>query len=161
MRVNQQLERYRKEHDGILRFLSEWESALKLAASEEEAERRQGLEQLRLMDAAILKIRSHCEDEERNLDSPFQLHLDEDALEHLRQEHELLEQLTHGFRSELKWLTTPPVATDLVARGQTLLEHLRHHIAFEEGLLKQIEDGAAKEPSFAANSKQASGITED
>ena len=140
-----QLQRFRQEHDDILRFLREWEGALNLAASETIELRRKGLAQLIEMESKLAEIREHCHDEEESIDSPFQLYLDDAALEHLRQEHDLLDRLSEGFRSELRLLTTPPPAGELAGMGLRLLEQLRHHIAFEEGLLKQIEEGNAAE----------------
>ncbi len=149
MDLRSQLDMYRKEHDDILRFLKEWEGALDLAASADDATRCKGLTQLAEMEKKLLEIRQHCREEEKNIDSPFQIHLDDNAFAQLAEDHALLDELSEGYRSELKSLTTPPPTNDLVGRGRHLLGELRRHIAFEEGLLKQIEDGnEAEEKMF-------------
>ena len=145
MDLRRQLEHFRSEHDEFLCFLKEWENALTLAGRDVPETRCQGLSKLRDMEKKLVEIREHCRKEEHEVDSPFQIYLDDHALEELRREHDLLEQLTEGYRTELQVVTMPPPTTDLVGLGQRLLEQLRHHIAFEEGLLKQIEDGTAAE----------------
>jgi prefoldin subunit 5 len=141
MDLRNALERYRREHDEILRFLREFEAAVRLTGEKADEKRCQGLAQLRAMESRLAEIREHCREEEENLDSPFQLYLDDSAMEHLQQQHELLEQLMASFRGTLRTLITPPPTEELVGLGHGLLENLRRHIAFEEGLLKQIEDG--------------------
>ncbi len=149
MELRNQLQHFRQEHHEILRFLRDWDEALQLAASEKTDERRKGLAQLLEMENKLIEIREHCREEEHSVESPFQLYLDDGAFEQLRREHDLLEQLTEGYRSMLRLLTEPPPAQGLLRQGQRLLGQLRHHIAFEEGLLKQIEDGnAAQEKVF-------------
>lgn len=139
------LSHFRDEHDDLLRSLQQWEEALKLVASEDCNARRVGLDALRLMEKELLELREHCHNEEHHFESPFKAYLDEKLMENLRREHELIERMTEGFRSELKILCTPPPTDSLVSRGHELLAQLRHHIAFEEGLLKQIEEGHLEE----------------
>lgn len=145
MDLHRQLEHYRKEHDHILLFLEEFDRALALAASETAQERRAGLAQLREMEEKLVGIRAHCHEEEQNVESPFQMYLDEFALEDLHTEHPLLERHSHDFCAELTVVTAPPPTGTLVHLGRRLLEQLRHHIAREECLLKQIEDGSTAE----------------
>ncbi len=145
MDLRYQLEFYRKEHDEILLFLKEWEDALNLAAGTGEAAPGQALQHLREMEPKLLEIRQHCREEEQNVESPSQIYLDDAALKRLRQEHETLEQLSDGYRGELKRLATPPPTDALVSMGRRLLAGLRRHIAYEEGLLKQIEEGSEAE----------------
>ena len=155
MDLRNQLERFRKEHDDILRFLKDWEDALTLASSDDEPSRCRGLAELREMEQKVADIREHCREEERSVDSPFQIYLDDHALEHLRHEHDRLEQFADGYTSELKYLTTPPPTDQLVMLGRRLLDHLRHHIAYEEGLLKQIEEGNQAEEKVFLRYTQA------
>ena len=149
MDLRYQLEFYRKEHDEILRFLKEWEDALNLAAGPGEEAPCQALQHLREMEPKLLEIRQHCREEEQNVESPSQIYLDDTALKRLRQEHETLEELSDCYRSELKFVCAPPPTDDLVSIGRRLLAGLRRHIAYEEGLLKQIEEGSeAEEKKF-------------
>lgn len=141
MDLRNRIEHYRKEHDEILRFLGEFESGLALAASGSAERRRAGLAKLHEMERRLAEIREHCAEEEQNLESPFQLYLGGAALETLQKEHVQLDELSLSFCSELEVLTTPPPATKLVELGRHLLQQLCHHIAYEEGLLKQIADG--------------------
>ena len=141
MDLHSQLERFRKEHDDILRFLKSWEATLDLLASEDEDARCKALAELREMEKKLAGLREHCQEEEQIVESPFQIYLDDRALEQFRREHDVLEQLTEGYRAELKFVSTIPPTTQLLGLGRRLLEQLRHHIAYEEGLLKQIEDG--------------------
>lgn len=135
-----ELERFRKQHDGILHFLAMWEAALHLAASAEDSERWKGLTQLREMEKGFEAIGEHCREECENLESPFSLYLENEERRQLSNEHEGLLRTTHDFHRELTFATT--LRTDEMFRlGRALLERLRHHIAYEEGLLKRIEDG--------------------
>jgi hypothetical protein len=147
MEVKRQLERFHKEHDEILRFLVFAEEALKRAASEDREIRCQGLGELQELEGKLTEIREHCREEEENLESPFRLYLDDAALADLEEEHALLERLTDSFRTELK-LAAMPRTLELVRLGQQLLDHIRHHIAYEEGLLKQIKDGTEAEENL-------------
>ena len=58
-------------------------------------------------------------------------------------QHNLLNLLTDFFRDGLGRIFTPPPATSLCVVGRCLLEQLRHHVANEEGLLKQLENGSS------------------
>lgn len=144
MELCNQLLHFRQEHDEILRFLREWETALQFAASAADADRREGLTRLRHMEKTLLAIGEHCRAEEESVESPYNLYLEDSELQHLQEGHELLTQATQNYLRELTFATTLRT-NELVALGQRLLEQLRHHIAFEEGLLKQIEDGRAAE----------------
>lgn len=141
MELHNQLKRFRKEHDEILHFLREFDAALSLAGETEKKNRRIGLERLREMEAKLVEIREHCSEEEKSVQSPFRLYLDDFALEDVHGEHEFLEQLSQAFCTELEIVTAPPPTEVLVRVGRQLLRELRQHIAREEGLLKQIADG--------------------
>jgi len=141
MEVGSQLERFRKEHDDILRFLGEFQGALMQAHSAGDEERRGGLARLRQFEERLRTIREHCREEQQCLESPFRPYLDDSSVEALRREHEVLNQLTDAFLRELRQVALTPPTGQLVEIGRGLLETLRHHIAFEEGLLKQVEDG--------------------
>ena len=139
MDLRSQLQKYRQEHDEILRFLKVWENALNLAESQQDTERRRGLADLREMEKTFERIRQHSNEEEENLESPYGLYLEDGALQKLGEEHELLIRWNSDFCRELRFATI--VRTDeVVALGRQLLEMLRHHIVYEEGLLKQIQD---------------------
>ena len=145
MDLHRELERHRKEHDEILRFLKEFDGALALAAAESDKERGAGLAQLSKMEEKLAEIRAHCREEEQGIESPLQIYLDDDALDDLHIEHQLLERHSHDFCAELTAVTAPPPTETLVRLGQRLLEQLRRHIAREEELLKQIEEGSTAE----------------
>lgn len=145
MEVRAQIERYRREHDEILRFLGVFEGVLTLAESKKVEDRRAGLAKLREMERKFVEIREHCAEEEQNLESPFQVYLDDSALETLHSEHDLLDELSLSFCSEVEVLTTPPPTQGLVGLGRQLAQKLYRHIAYEEGLLKQIGDGSEAE----------------
>lgn len=147
MDLRSELAHFRADHDEILRFLQQWEVALNQAASPDVEQRRKGLADLVEMEPRLLALREHCREEERE-DARLQLYLDEEVFSQLRSEHELLERMTQAFRDELRVVTAPPPVDNLVARGRELLSRLRYHVAFEEGLLKQIEDGAAAMEGF-------------
>jgi hemerythrin-like domain-containing protein len=155
MDLQLELERYRREHDQILRFLKEWEAALQGAASESDERRCQGLARLCELEPQLAAMVKHCEEEEKTLDSRFQLYLDEQAIEHLRREHAQLRELGRSYTHLLRILTATPPTRSLVDLGQQLVGQLRRHIAYEEGLLKQIEDGSTAQGKAAAQSKQA------
>lgn len=145
MDLHGELKRHRKEHDEVLRFLTEFDGALARAAAESDRERCAGLAQLSKMEEKLAEIREHCREEEQSIESPFQLYLDDYALEDLQIEHKLLERHSHDFCAELTAVTAPPPTETLVRLGQRLGEQLRRHIAREEELLKQIEEGSAAE----------------
>jgi hypothetical protein len=145
MDLHRNIEHYREEHQQILQLLKEFDGALTLAAADTEKERRAGLAQLLEMEDKLAEIREHCREEEQNVESPFQMYLDEFALEDLHTEHDLLERHSHDFCAELLAVTAPPPTETVVHLGRRLLEQLRFHIAREESLLKQIVDGHAAE----------------
>ncbi len=145
MDLPRQLEHYRKEHDEILRFLREFDETLTLASDEAEETRRLGLARLRGMEETLAGIREHCRAEEQNVESPFQIYLDDYALEDLHVEHLSLEKHSHDFCAELVAVTAPPPTEDLVRLGWQLVDELRRHIAREGGLLKQVADGRTAE----------------
>ena len=144
MDLRTKLEYFRKEHDDIQRFLDEWEGALRLAAREDDEERSKGLARLREAENDLLSIQEHCHAEERTVESPFRIYLDDASLARLVQEHGLLRQLTNDYIRELTFATLLRTG-DLVGVGTKLLEQLRRHITYETALLKQIEDGRAAE----------------
>ena len=144
MDLRSRLDYFRKEHDEILAFLKNWENALQMAAHDSDEQRLKGVVELRKMENDLLGIREHCREEERTVESPFQIYLDDASLARLAQEHELLRRLSNNFLRELTFATM--LRTDeLVGLGTELLEQLRCHIAHETTLLKQIEDGRAAE----------------
>lgn len=145
MDLQTQLHGFRKEHDTILAFLSRFQHALLLAHGPADEQRRSGLTQLCAMQARLRRIREHCREEEQNVQSAFSRFLEESDLDALRREHDLLDQLLEIFLAELKLAATPAPTRDMCAAGQDLLARLRHHIAFEEGLLKQIENASRQE----------------
>jgi hypothetical protein len=145
MDLQSELEHSRNEHDDILRFLREFEAALTLAAGKGAENRCQALARLSELRGKLDAIRDHCRQEETSADSPLRTYLDERAIEHLHNQHDRLDRLGDAFCAELKLLTTPPPTGELVGIGMQLLEQLRRHVAYEEGLLKQIEDGTASE----------------
>ena len=137
------------EHEEILRFLDDWEGALKLARYELDAERLKGLCLLREAEAKLIAIQEHCHAEERAAESPFPIYLDHTTMAQLAQEHERLRLLTNDFLRELNFATL--LRTDeLVRLGTELLEQLRQHIAYETELLKHIETGNAAEEKLPA-----------
>jgi hypothetical protein len=144
MDLRSQLDYFRKEHEDIQRFVEDWEDALKLAASEDDADRLRALAQLRQMETVLLGIREHCRAEQRTVESRLRAHQDDVSRVRLAQEHELLRQLTNDYLRELQFATLS--RTGEVARlGIELLEQLRNHIAYETALLKQIEDSSEGE----------------
>ena len=90
MDLHRELERHRKEHDEILRFLKEFDGALALATAESDKERGAGVAQLSKMEEKLAEIREHCREEEQSIESPFEMYLDDYALDDLHIEHQLL-----------------------------------------------------------------------
>jgi len=156
MDLRSRLEYFHKEHDEILRFLNDWESALKMAASDRDDERRKGLAELRRFENELLSIEEHCHAEERTVDSPFEIYLDDVSLARLAQEHELLRQLSTDFLRELRFATVMRT-TEVVGLGNALLEQLRRHIAHEALLLRQIEEGRAAEEKLLLRYTDSAG----
>ena len=158
MELREQLERFRKEHDGFLLFLRDFENALSLAGDPHEEESRiAGVARLRELTPKLAEIRRHCREEERAVELPCRSFLEAEAMERLHADHELFEELVAGFRVELRRMKSPPPPDELFVRGRLLLGHLRHHIAFEEGVLKQVEDATASSKSRAASLDAAPG----
>jgi hypothetical protein len=154
MNLHSELERFHKEHDEILRFLQVWEGALNLVARSEDSERCRGLTRLREMEEQVARIEDHCRAEEQSVESPYKLYLEDTELQRLEKEHELLARWSNDFHRELTFATV--LRTDEMLRlGRQLLEQLRHHIAFEEGLLKKIEDSRAAEDKMHLRYTQA------
>ena len=143
MELQEQLAHFRREHDGFLLFLRDFEAALNLASSPEEKQREAGVARLRALTPKFAEIRRHCREEERTVEAPCRSLVDDEAMERLHADHELFEKLVAGFRLELRRIASPPPPDELFVNGRLLLGHLRHHIAFEEGVLKQVEDSGA------------------
>jgi len=156
MDLRSRLDYFRKEHDEILRFLNAWEGALKMAASDGDDERRKGLTELRRFENELLSIQEHCHAEERTVDSPFQIYLDDVSLTRLAREHELLRQLSNDFLRELRFATLMRT-NEVVRLGNALLEQLRRHIAHEAALLEQIEEGRAAEEKLLLRYTDSAG----
>ena len=158
MEFREQLAQFRREHDSFLLFLRDFESALNLASGPEEEKREVGVVRLRALEPRFAEIRRHCREEERTLEVPCRSLVDDEAMELLHADHELFEQLVVGFRLELRRFTSPPPPDELFVSGCLLLDHLRHHIAFEEGVLKQVEDThAASEAEGTATGRAPGG----
>jgi hemerythrin-like domain-containing protein len=143
--LQSKIKRYRTEHDQILRFLKQWEEALLEFARADELFRSKSLAELSEMETQLTALVCHCQEEEQELDARSKDLLDDRALEHLQGEHEQLRELTGNYKRLLRVLYATPPTRSLVELGQQLVAHLRRHIAYEEGLLKQIEDGQASE----------------
>jgi hypothetical protein len=150
MGLREQLAHFRGEHDSFLLFLREFENALNLAADREEAARERGVRLLRALEPRFAEIRLHCREEERTLEAPTRALVDDEAMERLHTDHELFERLVAEFRIELRRIASPPPPDEFFVNGRLLLGHLRHHIAFEEGILKQVEDTNASSATQAA-----------
>ncbi len=142
MNLRSELERFHKEHDDILRFLRGWESVLNLAASAEDSKRCEGLARLREMEEQVARIDDHCRAEEQSVESPYKLYLEDAELQRLKKEHELLAHWSNDFHRELTFATVLR-SDEMVRMGRQFLELLRHHIAYEEGLLKKIGESRA------------------
>lgn len=144
MELQTKIKRYRSEHDQTLRFLKQWEEALQAAARADQEFRNIGLARLCEMETQLTALVRHCEEEEQEFDAPSRHYLDDRAIEHLQDEHAQLQELTGSYKRLLRVLCTTPATRSLVELGQQLVAQLRRHIAYEEGLLKQIEDGQAR-----------------
>lgn len=144
MEVHRQLEGARREHDEIFQFLITCEYALQRAASDDCDVRCRSLERLHEMDGELAEISEHCRREEDGIESPFLLYLEPKSLQELRKEHRRLRRLISDFRRELRLVTASRTA-DMVALGQELIAEIRQHVAEEEALLAQIEEGATAE----------------
>jgi hypothetical protein len=155
MDLREPLSHYHEEHREILEFLRRWEQALELAASGDKKERCRGLAELREMEPRIAAISEHCEEEERNADSAFRLYLDDAVFEQLRAEHDVLEEFSDAYLEELRYVTAPPPAGRLVSLGRRLVAQLREHVAFEENLLKKIEESSEAEEKVFLRYTQA------
>ena len=155
MELREQLARFRREHDSFLLFLREFENALGLASHPEEEKRKAGVVRLRALEPSFAEIRRHCREEERTLEVPCRSLVDDEAMDRLHADHELFEKLVAGFRLELRRFTSPPPPDGLFVSGRLLLGHLRHHIAFEEGVLKEAEDTNAASAAEGAETGTA------
>jgi iron-sulfur cluster repair protein YtfE (RIC family) len=158
--LQSKIKRYRSEHDQILRFLKQWEEALLEFARADALFRTKSLAQLSEMETQLTALVRHCQEEEEEFDARSQHLLDDRAMEHLQNEHEQLRELTGNYKRLLRVLYATPPTRSLVELGQQLVAHLRRHIAYEEGLLKQIEDGQAR-AADAARVVEESAHTSD
>ncbi|HEY6947106.1 MAG TPA: hypothetical protein VI431_18350 [Candidatus Acidoferrum sp.] len=127
-----------EEHADILEFLSIWEEALQLAASDDCDTRCTGLRQLQAMEGKIVEIWEHCHKEEDDPEEPLFRFASPADRERLKDEHFQLYRDNYEFRREMEF-TTSSFTGDLVQKGELLLAALRAHIAFEEELLRRLE----------------------
>lgn len=137
-----QLQYFRKEHQDIYRLLGQFGAALDLIQSQQDELRRKGIGKLRELQADLQAVQHHCDSEERSLESPYDAYLKRHQLETLRQEHQRLGRLTQDIVAELQFATTNQT-NSIFVRGQQWIQFVRQHIAFEETLLMEIENGLA------------------
>jgi hypothetical protein len=137
--VRHEFEAAHNEHEDILEFLTVWEDALELIASNDCDTRLKGLRQLQGMEGKIVEICEHCRREEEDPDSPLFRFAAEEERSHMKEEHFRLYRANYEFRREMEY-TTASSTEELVLQGQTLLAALREHISYEESLLKQFEE---------------------
>lgn len=138
MDLRHEFEAAHNEHEDILEFLTVWEDALKLIASDDCDTRLRGLRQLQGMEGKIVDICEHCRREEEDPDSPLFRFAAEEERSHMKEEHFRLYRANYEFRKEMEY-TTASSTEELVLQGQTLLAALREHISYEESLLKRFE----------------------
>lgn len=112
--------------------------ALGLAAGADAGLRRLGLSRLRDFNHVLRDLQRHFEEQDRDLDSIFEEHLDWIGLKHLCDKHSLLHRWSNGFQRELRFATSLG-GDEVVRQGRKLLDQIRHHMAFEEELMKGIE----------------------
>ncbi len=129
-----------KEHRDILNLIISWERSLNRLISERDEERRRGLAELREMGSKILAIQKHCRAEEEAVESPNRLYLGSTQFERLHDEHADLARLIQGVVSELRFANVDRTE-EILTCGRQLAEFLRQHIAYEEGLLTEIQEG--------------------
>jgi hypothetical protein len=146
MNTSSAVEALRKEHEDILQFLVLFESALKLAASGEDAARGLGIERLREMAARSAQLRETCRQDEEALSASAFLFADDAERTLWRQSLFHLERTNFEFRKELVFATTL-YTQDMVARGRQLLASFREHVACEEELLRRIEEAPLSNPT--------------
>jgi hypothetical protein len=138
-----QLEYFRKEHQDIHLFLEKWERALNLLASKGDAQRMEGLTELRDMEGDVLAVQNHCYVEEHDLETPYRAYLEKAQLEKLRSEHKELGRLAQDLHSELRFATLDSTE-GIPDLGRQLAVFVRQHTLFEGKLLAQIEQGLAR-----------------
>lgn len=142
MDLRTQVTYFRKEHQDILTFLASWEHAVSQVASGQDAERLKGLADLRSMEPQLAAIEGHCRSEEKNVESPYSLYLEDAQLEELKKEHDQLRRFLQNVLFALRFATLAHVE-EVAQLGRELLQFVRSHIAYEEKLLAQIEQGRA------------------
>jgi Hemerythrin HHE cation binding domain len=149
---------FHKEHQEILAFLDDWDCALNCVASDNIDHRLQGLEQLRAFETELIAIDGHCRAEERRIDSPYHLYMNDEQLKRHKAGHVELTHLIQRVIYELTYADT--VRTEeVLSLGKQFSEFLRRHIAFEEGFLRNVESGdAAEQPCCTATAGHASGF---
>ncbi len=135
-----ELGRFHKEHREILNVIISWEQALNRVSSDRDEERRRGLTELRGVGNKMSAIQEHCRAEEQAVESPNRLYLGPVQFERLRDEHAELARLIQSAVSELRFANVDRTE-GILTRGRQLAEFLRQHIAYEEGLLTEIQEG--------------------
>jgi hypothetical protein len=136
------LDYFRKEHLDILRFLEKWEGAIHLIGSKDDEQRSQALGELREMESALQAIRNHCSSEERNLETPCRAYLKKEQFQTLANEHQELGRRVQDLLLDLRFATMDQL-DNIAGLGRQLSDFVRRHIAYEETLLNEIEEGLA------------------
>ena len=144
MDVATQLDYFRKEHNDILHFLEEWARALDLVTSRDDERRLRGLNELRAIEPDLLAVRDHCSAEERSVEVPYRSYLEKSQLEKLTSEHQEIGKLVQDILVELRFATVDQIE-GIRNSGRQLSSVIRDHIAYEEKLLMEIEQGLATE----------------
>jgi hypothetical protein len=138
MDLQYQFESAHKEHQEILEFLDVLDGVILLLASDDSEERLDGLRKLQRMESKIAEICEHCRREEEDPESPLFLFAESADRGRMKDEHFRLFRANYDFRTEMQFATVSST-TELALQGQRLLDALRRHIVYEEGLLKRFE----------------------
>ena len=131
----------RKKHRELVNLADRIEKALALASGKDFPKHEQGLAQLRALEHGFAGIVEHCHSEDRIVESTFHHYLNKSERLRLDEEHEKIVRALAEFQEELRFATVDRTMA-MIIPGMDLVQHLRAHVAYEEGMLDQIARSA-------------------
>ena len=127
----------RKEHQELVNLADRIEKALTLASGKDFSRLEHGLAQLRALEHGFAGIVEHCHSEDRIVESTFHHYLNKSERLRLDEEHGKIVRALAEFREELRFATVDRTMA-MIIPGMDLVQQLRGHVVFEEGLLDRI-----------------------
>jgi hypothetical protein len=135
-----------KEHEELLHLLERIEKALESGAKQDFSEHCKSITDLRKLNDEFLEIIDHCHGTSVFVDPAYSAFLESNERARIDAEHQEILRAVNNFREELKFATADRTMA-MILPGMELIDRLRLHIAYEQGLLDRIAKATARSRS--------------